>query len=229
LEKKDAERVQPNSGPDGRFLVYGLRPGRYVITAMDYMRESRPLEIEIDVEREPAPLRIVLLPERQLLGRLTSSVGPVVGGTVRVYPTDVPADSIFAAHSDDAGVFTSTLPPAAEQLDLVVEPPGFALKIFHTRWESGRLVVPVRQDGGTLTVEGVPVAGAVLQHDGAALPLVFLRYWPETSTAGERTAMAMLEPGNYTVCTLDRANCASGFLPPFGTLTLQLRTKSAAR
>lgn len=223
-----ADFVQPNSTPDGRFAVYGLRPGRYSISAMHYLRESRPVDVDVRTGEEPPLLRLVLLPNRQLKGVVRSAVGPVVGAKVTAWPTDVPGDLMMSAHSDETGSFAAIIAPGAEQLDVVVEPPGFALKFFHARWESNKMVVPVKQDGGTLTVDGVAPADAIIQHAGATLPLITLTYWPASSVKGERTTIGMLDPGTYTVCRArDRGACATGYLPPMGTLELEVRRAEA--
>lgn len=219
------EFVQPNSTADGRFAVYGLRPGRYSINAMHYLRESKPMEVDVREGDDPPLLRLVLLPNRQLRGIIRSAVGPVVGARVTAWPTDVAAGAaLTSAHSDEAGLFAALVAPGAEQLDVVVEPPGFALKFFHAQWQDRQMLVPVRQDGGTLTIEGVAPQDAVIQHAGATLPLLTLTYWPESSASSDRTTIGMLDPGTYTICRADNRNaCVSGYLPPFGTLDLQVK------
>jgi hypothetical protein len=224
----DDEFVQPNSTADGRFAVYGLRPGKYTVSAQHYMRESRPVEVDVRTGEEPPLLRLVLLQNRELKGVVKSAVGPVVGANITSWPTDVAADRLMTAHSNEAGVFAEIIAPGAEQLDVLVDPPGFALKMFHVHWEDHQLVVPVRQDGGTLTVDGLRPADAIVQHNGATLSLVRLTERPESSTNGAHTTIGMLEPGNYAVCRYsDRGGCVSGFLPPFGTLELEVKGSSA--
>jgi hypothetical protein len=222
--------IQPNTTADGRFAIYGLRPGHYKIAAMHYMAESRPVDLDIRKDEEAPLLRLVLLPDRQLKGRIQSDVGPVVGAKVTAWPTDVPSDVVLSFNTNDAGAFSATVPAGAEQLDVMVEPPGFALRVFHVQWESRDLMVIAKQNGGTLVIEGVAPREAVLRHAGATLPLLALTYWQGSATAGERTTIGMIEPGNYTVCrAVSRSTCASGYLPPFGTLKLDLAARSAER
>jgi hypothetical protein len=227
--EKDGELTQPNTNADGSFAVYGLPPGRYQIVANAYMRQSKPLDIEIRAGEETPLLRIALLPNRQLKGIVKSAVGPVAGASVTAWSTDVPADMVSSFTTNEAGAFAAIIPPAAEQLDVMIEPPSFALKLFHIRWENRLLAVTVLQNGGTLTVEGIAPLDAIIQHGGATFPLMPLTYWQGSSSNGNRTTIGMLEPGNYTVCRAsDRSACASGYLPPFGTLELEVKSRAIA-
>jgi hypothetical protein len=221
------ELTQPNTNEDGSFAVYGLAPGHYRLVANAYLRQSKPLDVDIRTGEESPLLRVVLLPNRQLKGIVKSPIGPVAGASVTAWSTDMPSDVVSSFSSNEAGAFAALIPPAAEQLDVMVEPPGFALKIFHVQWENRQLAIPVLQNGGTLTVTGVTASEAVVMRGGAAIQLLALTYWPGSSTKGDRTTIAMLEPGNYTVCRRnDGTSCASGYLAPFGTLDLQVKSSS---
>jgi hypothetical protein len=189
------------------------------------MLESRPASVEIRAGEETPSMRIVLLPDRELKGIVRSAVGPVVGANVTSWPTDVTAESLMTAHTNESGHFAEIIAPGAEQLDVLVNAPGFALKFFHTHWEGDRLLlIPVRQDGGTLTIDGIAAVDAVIQHAGATLPLLALTWWrPTSSTSRLRTTIRMTDAGTYTVCrAADRSGCVSGYLPPFGTLELRV-------
>jgi len=221
------ELVQTRGAADGRFVIYGLRPGQYQATATQFMRESRPATVEISAGEETPSMRLVLLPNRELKGIVRSNVGPVAGANVTSWPTDVTGDRLMTAHTDESGHFAEIIAPGAEQLDVLVDAPGFALKFFHAPWEGERqLLVPVRQDGGTLTIVGIAAADAVIQHAGATLPLAALTWRSGSSTSGLRTNIEMIDVGGYTVCrALDRSGCVSGYLPPFGTLELRLHER----
>ena len=190
------------------------------------MLESRPAEVEIRAGEETPPLRLVLLPNRELKGIVRSAVGPVVGANVTSWPTDVPADRLMTAHTNESGHFAEIIAPGAEQLDVLVDAPGFALKFFHSHWEGERqMLIPVRQDGGTLTIDGIAAVDAVIQHAGATLPLIALswRGGGRASTSGLRTTIEMIDAGGYIVCrAADRSGCVSGYLPPFGALELRV-------
>jgi hypothetical protein len=221
------EIVQARATADGRFVTYGLPPGQYQVTASRFMRESRPATVEISAGEETPLMRLVLLPNRELKGIVRSTVGPVAGANVTSWPTDVPADRLMTAHTDESGHFAEIIAPGAEQLDVLVDAPGFALKFFHAPWEGERqLLVPVRQDGGTLTIDGIAAADAVIQHAGATLSLAALTWRPRSSTSGLRTNIEMIDVGSYTVCrATDRSGCVSGYLPPFGTLELRVHER----
>jgi hypothetical protein len=233
LDGSSGEFVQAFGTEDGRFVVYGLPPGKYQATGTHFMQESRPTTVEVRAGEEAPPLRLVLLPNRELKGIIRSAVGPVPGANVTSWPTDVSADRLMTAHTDEAGHFAEIIAPGAEQLDVVVDAPGFAVKFFHAHWEKERqLLIPVRQDGGTLTINGVAAADAVIQHAGATLPLIALQWRGRAVTNGLRTTIEMIDAGSYTICSVDdRTACVSGFLPPFGTLELRIpeRTNSAAK
>ena len=221
------EIVQAYGTADGRFVSYGLPPGQYQVTAHSFMRESRPANVEVRAGEETPSMRLVLMPNRELKGIIRSTVGPVAGANVTSWPTDVPADRLMTAHTDESGHFAEIIAPGAEQLDVLVDAPGFALKFFHAHWEGERqLLIPVRQDGGSLTIDGIAAADAVIQHAGATLSLAALTWRLGSSTSGLRTTIEMIDVGSYTVCrATDRSGCVSGYLPPFGTLELRVHER----
>jgi hypothetical protein len=224
ISSKEGEFIQPRTTEDGRFAVYGLAPGSYEVVASAYLRESKPVDVEVRPGGEPPMIRLVLLANRELKGLVKSAFGPVAGAKIIASSTDVPTSVVPIFDTDERGMFTAILPPGAEQLDVVVEPPGFALKFFHVKWEKRQLVVPVTQSGGTLTINGIDPSVALIRHAGATVRLHTLRTWFAASSTGDRTSIAMLEPGMYSVCPLDnRSACASGFLPAAGALELEMR------
>jgi hypothetical protein len=224
ITSKEGEFIQPRTTADGRFAVYGLPPGHYEVVASAYKRESKPMDVEVQSDGEPPLIRLVLLPNRELKGVVRSTFGPVAGAKVIASSTDVPTSVVPIFDTDERGMFTAILPPGAEQLDVVVEPPGFALKLFHVKWDKRQLVVPVTQTGGTLTIDGIAPSDALIRHAGATVRMHTLSAWFAASSAGDRTSIVMLEPGMYSVCSVrDRSACASGFLPASGTLELEVR------
>jgi hypothetical protein len=229
ISSADGEFIQPNTETDGRFAVYGLPAGHYRVAASAFMRESRPAEIEITADAEPPTLRLVVLPNRELKGIVKSAFGPVAGANVSAFATDVPPVMTPIFDTDERGMFSAILPPGAEQLDVLIEPPGFALRLFHIHWEKRQLVVTVVQNGGTLTIDGIAPSDAVLMHGGATMPLITVASWVGSSSANNRTSIPMLEPGMYAVCPArDRTACASGYLPPMGTLELKIEKARTA-
>jgi hypothetical protein len=228
ITSKEGEFIQPRTTEDGRFAVYGLPPGHYEVVASAYLRESKPLDVEVRADAEPPLIRLVLLPNRELKGLVRSTFGPVAGAKIIASSTDVPTSVVPIFDTDERGLFTAILPPGADQLDVVVEPPGFALKFFHLKWDKRQLVVPVTQSGGTLTINGIAPSDALIRHAGATVRLQTLSTWFAASSAADRTSIAMLEPGMYSVCALrDRTTCATGYLPASGALELEVHGSRA--
>ena len=232
---------QSKTEVDGSFQVAGLAAGKYEVSVQDYMRESRPVTATVVDDAPPELLRIVLDDDVEVHGRIFSEFGPVGGAIAFLTPTDIAVGAVGQAESDATGEFASIVPAAAREVNVFVAPPGFVLKLFHTHLQPGKMMnIPVDQRGGTLIVPGA--SGTLLPqlaHAGAtSSALLIPEPWRTTPVEAERVVLESLEPGSWTLCMIapneyaafdagfrpdDR--CASGFLPPFGTLTLEPKKK----
>jgi len=153
----------------------------------------------------------------------------------------------------EGGEFTVELPEKAKAAQLIVSPPGYALKAFNVAVDEAPAVLRVGSEAGDLEVESPysreEVEGRfVLQifQDGIPLSTGDLLQWTlahgKEFTNPERTRIhaAELAPGDYLVCLVPRdgrapagqnnvpagAACSSGTLTPGAVLRLQLKRSS---
>jgi hypothetical protein len=236
----DPELTQGSSAEDGHFAVGGLAPGRYQIWAAGREGRSTPAEIDVAETLDPPSIRLVMKPVTRLFGDVFSAAGPVAGAHVDAESVDQPITFSATAVTAADGTFDTMLTPGTQEANIAVGPPGFAFKLFAVPVRKQQLRIPVSQEGGTLVVAGVaPDTHALwLAHNGAEIHLSILNGRWRVHRAEENgvvmQTIPMIEPGPYTVCALlagevapfRRANampasrCASGYLAPFGTLTL---------
>jgi hypothetical protein len=243
LTKTDERRPPSQARTDdkGAFSFLGLAEGGYVLQAFsgDGMRSSAPHQVEIGREREPAPVTLELRGKRSLAGRVVTAQGPVPGARVSGYPSagGVPSSNVaLAAQTDVEGRFELSVPTDADEIQLTVMPPGFALKATRVRLPSETPVtIPVHQEGGSLTVKlgnenrTSPDALARLQVNVDGLPLdtgafmTWMRVYGGGDAEPGTLRIPMMEFGSYRVCQETR--CSEGYLPPLGELTLTLPAK----
>jgi hypothetical protein len=235
------EVIQGDVAGDGSFAFHGVEPGPYTVQAEGYLVESDAVPVAVPEDGMTDGLRLVVRPVRKIIGRVSSSIGPVPGARVQVVPADVPA--LFAAFrdTDERGEFSTVVPWNCQRIDVYVAAPGFSYRAFRTTIREGSMLnVPVDQRGGVLTARWPKGTGAaVLFHTGAML-------WPDSlvwECGGRRQSVgdseeliaAPLDPGLYTLCVippadvatlrlappLNDARCSDAFLPPFGEVTIE--------
>lgn len=216
--------VQPGSAPDGTFAIHGLAAGAYRMQAAAYLQESDVATVNVRDDDTPDVIRLVMKTLKQVRGRVVSDFGPVAGAHVTVRPTDANVLLINVSTTDEAGAFHCTIPPASTEFDILIDAPGFSLSYGHLRYEDKVVVASVEQRGGTLIVDGGANDPALeLRHGGARVTMSWLQ---ERTRVDERNAViAPMEPGVYELCSgaTPEQRCASGILPPYGTLTLAAR------
>jgi hypothetical protein len=233
--------AQMDIADDGEFAVDALEPGRYSVRAL--MLDGRSSEVAYaSVGEGETRVTLTVSAERMLRGLVTSDAGPVAGATVTAMPTDREVDFFAPRRTDGGGRFAFTLPEGSTECDLEVDAPGFALRIFHRRLESGSVVIPVHQFGGRLRVRLPPWSGGEtlphpwLIHDGAAVTAYTIDRQRTFLRGAATVAEAVVEPGAYAVCVgtaaelpafragmLPADRCTSGMLAPFGELELDAR------
>jgi hypothetical protein len=236
--------LQPSSRADGKFEVHGLAPGKYTITASDFLKESEPLSVEVSEGATLDPIRLVVRDVKQIRGRVISALGPIPGARVQARATDVAQMITHNRQTDADGVFAAAVSPGAQAFEMTVAPPGFAFIIAGGSVTDRPMLVRAEQNGGTLTVARGKDDVAYLVHNGGTCPDVAVtREWPsseKTLDDGTRQLMLpMMEPGVYRACVVAprehfafRASggaaggrCVSAILPPFGSATLDLRSR----
>ena len=233
---------QPRTRTDGTFEAHGLAPGSYRIVATDFLKESEPVTIQVGENGTPDPLHLVLEDMKQLRGRVVSSLGPVAGAQVQGRATNVPQTIVHNRQTDASGAFAEALPAGSTKYEMTVAAPGFSFVIAGGTLTDDPLVVGVDQNGGTLVVTASDVNGVALVHGGGTCPTpLATRQWPsqqgKTADGGQQLTLPMMEPGVYAACVVPPeqyaifrltggqtgGRCVSGFLPPFGTLTLTVK------
>ena len=233
----DGRTTQIDGDNEGRFNVHALEPGRYRLTASDFLKESDALEFELT--EEPLTLRVQLKSYRQWKGRIRTSNGqPVPRARLFAVAADVPIVNAYPARSDPDGTFVVLVPREAKLFDVMVAPEGFTYKFFR-RPLSDALDIVVDPNGATLTVdwpEDRSVEPAIW-HDGSVISgYTLLSGWlgeMEKPAAGvTRLRVPRMDPGSYTVClvpagtavkTTPGPRCKSVWLAPFGESLVTLK------
>lgn len=156
LEKgKGGSRLK--SVEDGRFTVRGLLPGPVSVHASqgDDLK-SDYIESAVPKEGERPDLRLVLRRQRTFQGRVVSATGGVPGAVVTAWTPfggNVTASMAQSVTGPD-GRFEVALPPDTDLLNLLVMPPGHALRLTTVLAPQGQSVeIPVDRQGGTLVLE----------------------------------------------------------------------------
>lgn len=234
--------LQPASDKDGKFEVHGLSPGTYRVIATDFLKESEPSTVRVTNDEPPDPLHLILQDMEQLRGRVVSPGGPVPGARVQARATNVPHMIVHNRQTDANGVFAAALPAGAQAFEMTVASPGFSFVIAGGALSENALTVQVDQNGGTLVIEADKRDTTYLVHNGGTCVSAAVSYqWPSQQNAlpkdAQELVLPMMEPGPYAACLVagdqyqafrraggqTGGRCVSGFLPPFGSLTLDLR------
>ena len=233
---------QPTSRKDGTFEAHGLSPGTYSVMATDFLKESEPITVRLADGDPHQPVRLVLKDMKQLRGRVLSSGGPVPGARVQANATNVSQMIMHNRQTDLDGQFAAALPAATRTFEMTIASPGFSFVIAGGTLSEQPLVVRVDQNGGTLVIDANKGDLPHLVHGGGTCFVASIsRQWPSSerplSDGARELVLPMMEPGPYTACLVaakqqnatreatgqNSGRCISGFLPPFGSLSLDLR------
>ena len=197
-------------------------------------------------KRQTPPVRLVLGRVLELSGRVVSDAGGVPGAGITAISVDAPFWGSPVTNSDAAGHFKVRLPAETRQMILNVAAPGFAFRTLRAAAQEP-LIVPVQAESGVLTLE-LPetldrsrweAPAVALFHNAGSVALSQLLAWAGRHGAAPaseyRFQIPFMEPGDYSMCLVrvadaqtilagDRTGllCASGNLPVFGELTLDL-------
>ncbi|MEA2343623.1 MAG: Carboxypeptidase regulatory-like domain [Thermoanaerobaculia bacterium] len=211
---------------DGSFQVAGFEPGTYGVTA-DSGPEGKSRETTVVLrDGELTEVELVVEKTENVRGRITIGDVPVIAADIFAFPRDTTAPSIPHARTDESGFFEIVLPPGTTTFDGLVIHPAFDVMFGRsTIQHEKQLNIRTQQIGGTIVLEAKPYS-AMLFHGGAELYAESLADLAGATIAPGRITLPRLEPGQYTACTLDKAKCVNGYLPPHGTLTLSLPSKT---
>jgi hypothetical protein len=231
-----AGMAQVRADAAGRFVLYGLEPGAYRIHADDFLKQSIVTDFDLPGQGDAPELHLTLLDETKVHGHVVSAFGDVADAGVYLFPTDIPNMGTIMERTDVTGEFSGTVPPQAQEMDVVVLSSAFACKMVHTRVRQGTLTLLVEPAGGTLIVPA-PKEGLhpVLVHGGAAVAAEVIGPHLGSTIANGRMSVPRMEPGPYSMCMLrieqffsirathnlySLPNCQTGFLAPGGELSL---------
>jgi hypothetical protein len=218
---------QAFAGSDGTFQLAGFTPGAYEISAEAFGRASDVMHVNVTQDVDAAELDIVLHDEVVVRGRIVTGDVPVVGAQILAFPRDANAPFLPCARSDGDGRFQFSLPPHTNVYDIFAAHPAFDVIFARVTPQHEKLLqITTQQSGGSLIVDAPAGEIVRLRHDGAELPM----RWAAENTGGvaggdvkhQHIEMKRLEAGHYSACVRDR--CVAGFVPPFGTLMLDVAT-----
>lgn len=222
----------------GRFSFTSLPAGRYSLSALHASGTAREV-VEVEIGGDPQPVRLKLIGEKRVRGRVTARDVPVVGVEIIANPLlsrprQVPVER---RATDPQGLFELRVPNDATALDLVILAPGFAAAIQRVAADGQRtLALTVDRAAGTLNVElpeGASPGSYRLSSGGGTVPLELLRRWAEfhgqAPRDGGRWSLPMMATGSYVLCPPDGSGCESGSLGAGGELALELRGETSKR
>ncbi len=241
--------TETQTDDSGDFELRGLAPGTIGIEAEKGEATSGVSEVALAEKQESPRLHLVLRKKTEVRGRVVAATGPVPGAEVVAAPSlgDVGFGSIESAVTDVDGTFHLTFPLSTKALNLMVFPPGFAMRMLPAAVDpQNPIEVVVQPDGGdlVLAVPGLAATGPqpLLAHAGSWTVLSLLIRWMQLQGAafqpGSGTmVLPNVEPGAYTLCrveaspqlrhgqSLPEEHCASAVLAPYSRTTLQLPGK----
>jgi hypothetical protein len=180
---------------------------------------------------------------RTVSGKVLSSRGPVGGAVLDLTALGSDAGWLGLGHatSDFSGAWSIRVPAKATRAQIVVSPPGNALKGFDIPIDNSEAALSVSEEEGTLEV-ALPYSedeflknemGIRFAQNGVSLPS--LGPWARTHEGGlwggKDTILRIpaLAPGEYEVCVVpysldpihNPSTCATGQLSSGGTLRLK--------
>jgi hypothetical protein len=235
----------------GEFEIRGVRPGLQGLEAEDGDRISGAVEVLLQEDREPSPIKLVVRRPAALMGRVLAPTGPVPGAELIAWPSldEVGFASASQGVTGPDGKFRLDLPAGTRLVHLVVFPPGYALRMLAVQVAPDRPVeIPVDSAGGSLVIElpGFEPGGPLplLAHNGSFTLIPLLMRWMQLQRVHpddpRRLVVPNVEPGAYSLCSGASSElrqgkephgdgrCASGVLPPFGELVLRSTTRGGA-
>jgi hypothetical protein len=220
LERRDSDQAFGEG--DGSFQVAGYEPGTYGVTAESGPgSKSRETNVVLR-DGELTEVDLVIEKAETVRGRITMGEVPVIQADIYAFPRDASAPFIPQAKTDESGFFEIELPPGTTTFDGLVIHPAFDVMFGRSTIQHEKeLHIRTQQIGGTVVLESTP-KNVLLLHGGAEVYADFLAVGAGGTIAPGRLTIPRLEPGHYTACTLDKAKCVTGYLPPHGTLTLSL-------
>jgi hypothetical protein len=239
--------MQVHPADDGSFSIGGLASGTYRVAAKSFRHESSDtVAVHIGKDDTAAQVKLVVTPDDEIEGRVVAMTGPIGGAQVGAYATDKSWILSIPSMTAPDGSFLVAIPPGAREVDFVVAPPGFPLKMLHMTVRHEPLTVTLEANAGSLELDvpelrdTIDEPQGVLVHRGAVKSLIAFLGFREMairpgSVAGtSHLSVPMMEPGDYALCAVPLRNvnalrialppkdCVFGTLAPFGSLHLAM-------
>lgn len=224
----------------GRFRIRGLREGVAQIQAVRAGEESDTSTVTLREGVPAGPIRLTLQRKRLVEGRVVSRQGFVTGARVTLLPDLANGiATVVSVVSGLEGRFRLDVPERATAVSLWVEAGGLATQLArYSAPEQGEILVELGFEAGSVHLalgsDVRSLASALLAHRGAVVPVLLLVNLLG-SAAADPSAIELngVEPGDYALCggvqavralrenaPPPTASCASGVLPPHGSLQL---------
>ncbi|MEM8993305.1 MAG: carboxypeptidase-like regulatory domain-containing protein, partial [Acidobacteriota bacterium] len=209
--------ISTESGVDGAFELLAVPDKLAWISAkhstFNGRQTSESVAVSI-VEGQPTgPLLLRLVKNREIVGSVMGSFGPVAGARIQLRPSGSSLPINVKTRTDPSGSFSAEVPERSRRLTAVVSAPGHALTslefdIPENAAEPVVLEVPAR--GGTLEVRTARKDGWRLDVLQGGRPLSFQTLYEWTMAHGgelglddqDTTVMSIpqLAPENYRIC-----------------------------
>jgi hypothetical protein len=216
---------------DGAFQIAGFEPGTYSVTADDFEMGSKRTPVTLEADK-PTEVEIVLQKEVHVPGRMMIESAPVINAEIVAVPRDTWAPTLHSPMTDEQGRFRLALPPGTHVFDCLAVHPAFDVVMGRGTVEAKKLLhIATRQIGGTLRIESASStdsARPMVRHAGAEFAASHIAGKAGGSVDKNLIVIPRLEPGEYSVCAGEPVECSSGYVPPYGTLTLTLGRQSSS-
>lgn len=242
--------MQVHPAADGSFSIGGLASGTYRVAAKSFRHESSDtVAVQVGKDDAAAQVKLIVTPDDEIKGRVVAMMGPIGGAQVGAFATDKSWILSVPSTSAPDGSFLVAIPPGTQEVDFVVAPPGFPLKMLHMTVRHEPLTVTLEANAGSLELDvpelrdTIDEPQGVLVHRGAVKGVIAFLGFREMavrpgSVAGtSHLSVPMMEPGDYALCAVPLRNvnalraalppqdCVFGTLAPFGSLHLAMTPK----
>lgn len=238
---------------EGAFVLDGLASAPHLLSAEAELHGRRltsdAVEIRLGKANPSATVRLVLHEQTPVDGVVSSATGPVPGAHVVAIPKGRLGIATSEASTDDQGRFHLDVPAAAGDIQLLVTPPGYALRTLRLSSPFPNPVsIAVDDSGGSLVLRTPAIdladpaaAKPLVVADGQPLLWSFLLSWARAAGQAQQEpswyVVPRLAPGEYAACvvtmqeqipillgvaTLTGKGCTRGTLAPHGELVLDL-------
>ena len=242
--------IRKESGDDGLFRFRGVQPGDVLLSASvdtaGDSAESDAATVHVEEKGSSGPVQLVLVPGQRLTGTVRSPDGAIAGAYLNVLAMGTDQVGGATAVSDADGHYVLRVPGNAQRAMITVRAPGCALRVFDVPLPNHGAVLNVPEVGGEVDIafgRKAPEPGSQMiltfQDDRPIVPNELFN-WVKSHglpyPADNGYQLPDMAPAHYTVCVIrpravrpreltsdmSGANCADGFLAPFGKLTIQL-------